>query len=147
MSAVVSDTSPLHYLIECDAIEILPALFRQVFIPPTVYRELQQPRTPPRVRAWAASLPPWIRVQAPTVLDGSLKVDAGEREAICLAREGQPQPYRILESAGKFTIDWDGSFSLEGDCLVIDDGAEATCIEHPHLLAEIRAAVNRVRKA
>ena len=87
MSAVVSDTSPLHYLIECDAIEILPALFHEVLIPPTVHREMQQPRTPPRVRAWAASLPAWVKVQAPTVLDDSLRVDEGEREAICLARE------------------------------------------------------------
>ena len=34
MSAVVSDTSPLHYLVECEAIEILPKLFGEVLIPP-----------------------------------------------------------------------------------------------------------------
>ena len=89
MSAVVSDTSPLHYLVECDAIEILPALFQQILIPPTVQRELQHPRTPARVRAWAGSLPPWVKVQAPAVLDDSLNVDQGEKEAICLAREVQ----------------------------------------------------------
>ena len=33
------------------------------------------------------ALPPWVRVQAPTVIDATLKVDEGEREAICLARE------------------------------------------------------------
>lgn len=87
MSVVVSDTSPLHYLIECDSIEILPALFHEVLIPPTVHREMQQLRTPARVRAWATALPVWIKVQAPAVLDDSLKVDQGEREAICLARE------------------------------------------------------------
>jgi uncharacterized protein len=87
VSAVVSDTSPLHYLVECEAIEILPALFGEVLIPPTVHRELQHQRTPPRVRAWAQALPAWIKVQAPSTIDLSLNVDQGEREAICLARE------------------------------------------------------------
>ena len=87
MSAVVSDTSPLHYLVECEAIEILPALFQEILIPPTVHRELQHQKTPSRVRAWAQSLPGWVKVQAPAVLDDSLNVDEGEKEAICLARE------------------------------------------------------------
>ena len=87
MSAVVSDTSPLHYLVECAAIDVLPVLFQEILIPPTVHRELQHQRTPPRVRAWAQSLPVWVKVRAPAVLDDSLDVDEGEKEAICLARE------------------------------------------------------------
>lgn len=87
MSVVVSDTSPLHYLVQCEAVDLLPALFREVLIPPAVFHELQHPRTPPAVRAWAQSLPAWVKVQAPALLDPSLNVDEGEREAICLARE------------------------------------------------------------
>ena len=83
----MSDTSPLHYLVECEAIEILPALFKEVLIPPTVHRELQHQKTPPRVSAWAQNLPAWAKVQAPAVMDDSLNVDQGEKEAICLARE------------------------------------------------------------
>lgn len=41
MSVVVSDTPPIHFLVECEAIEILPALFQEVLIRPTVHRELQ----------------------------------------------------------------------------------------------------------
>jgi hypothetical protein len=87
VNAVVSDTSPLHYLIECEAVGILPVMFREVLIPPTVHRELQHERTPPLVRVWAQSPPYWIKIQAPAVLDTTLNVDDGEREAICLARE------------------------------------------------------------
>jgi predicted nucleic acid-binding protein len=87
VSVVVSDTSPLHYLILCGAESILPNLFQQVLIPPTVFRELQQPNTPPPVRQWAASLPEWVTVQMPTTMNLKLDVDAGELEAICLARE------------------------------------------------------------
>ena len=87
MSAVVSDTSPLHYLVQCGAIEALPVLFGEVVIPPIVFRELQHPKTPPGVRARIGSAPNWLRVQAPSILDASLEVDEGEREAICLALE------------------------------------------------------------
>jgi hypothetical protein len=41
VSVVVSDTSPLHYLILCGAEAVLPRLFERVVIPPTVFAELQ----------------------------------------------------------------------------------------------------------
>lgn len=87
MSVVVSDTSPLHYLILCGVDPILPQLFELVVIPPTVFAELQHPNTPPPVQAWMRMLPAWVAVKTPTSLDPSLDVDAGELEAICLARE------------------------------------------------------------
>jgi hypothetical protein len=66
--------SPLHYLIFCGAETILPRLFRQVVIPPTVFRELQQTNTPPLVRQRAASLPAWIAVQTPKTVNLMLDV-------------------------------------------------------------------------
>jgi predicted nucleic acid-binding protein len=79
---VVSDTSPLHCLILCDAQELVPQLFAQVVIPPTVFQELQHPHAPPLVRDWATgSLPAWIRIQAPSHLDSSLNLDLGETPA------------------------------------------------------------------
>ena len=101
MSVVVSDTSPLHYLILCGAETILPRLFRQVVIPPTVLRELQQPNTPPLVRQWAASLPTWIAVQTPKTLNLALDVDAGEMEAICLAQEIHADAVLMDDRAGR----------------------------------------------
>ncbi len=101
MSVVVSDTSPLHYLILCDSVEALPRLFRQVVIPPMVFQELQQPRTPAPVRAWVQSLPEWVQVQAPTTLDRSLAVDPGELEAICLALEIKAAALLMDDRAGR----------------------------------------------
>jgi uncharacterized protein len=101
VSVVVSDTSPLHYLILCGAEIVLPGLFSQVVIPPTVFRELQQPNTPPLVREWARSLPAWAAVQAPKTLDLSLDVDAGELEAICLAREIKAAAVLMDDRAGR----------------------------------------------
>lgn len=101
MSVVVSDTSPLHYLILCGAQDILPRLFRQVVIPPTVFRELQQPNTPPPVREWAAALPEWVAVQSPKTVNLKLDVDAGELEAICLAQEIHADAVLMDDRAGR----------------------------------------------
>lgn len=87
MSVVVSDPTPLHCLILCNADAVLPRLFSHVLIPPIVFGELQLSTTPPRLREWARSLPSWAAVQAPSNLKTSLDVDPGELEAICLARE------------------------------------------------------------
>jgi predicted nucleic acid-binding protein len=101
VSVVVSDTSPLHYLILSGAEAVLASLFTQVVIPPAVFRELQQPNTPQAVREWMRSLPAWARVQAPHKLDVSLSVDAGELEAICLAREIKASALLIDDLAGR----------------------------------------------
>ena len=109
MSVVVSDTSPLHYLILCNAETILPRLFRQVVIPPTVFRELQQPNTPPPVRQWASALPAWCAVQSPKTLNLTLDVDAGELEAICLAQEIHADAVLMddaPDATRRFIADW-----------------------------------------
>ena len=38
---VVSDTSPLNYLILLSHVDVLPRLFGQVYVPPSVLNELQ----------------------------------------------------------------------------------------------------------
>lgn len=48
---VVSDTSPLNYLVLIYEIEVLPKLFEQVYIPPSVIVELTRLKTPDPVRA------------------------------------------------------------------------------------------------
>jgi len=52
---VVSDASPLNYLILIDAVRVLPQLFQRVYLPHRVAEELAHPTAPPTVRAWIAS--------------------------------------------------------------------------------------------
>jgi predicted nucleic acid-binding protein len=101
VSVVVSDTSPLHYLILCGAEGLLPRLFERVFIPPTVFAELQQPNTPAAVHKWMQGRPSWVAIQKPSAIDATLQVDAGEREAICLAREIHAAAVLIDDRAGR----------------------------------------------
>lgn len=87
--AVVSNSSPLIAFAAIEQLNLLPALFESVFIPPAVALEI----TP------SISTPPtWVRVQSlrlplpETVLRRSL--GDGEREALALAVEIQAE--RIL---------------------------------------------------
>ena len=47
---VVSDISPLNYLIVIDAIDLLPQLFADIHAPTRVIQELQRSRAPLSVR-------------------------------------------------------------------------------------------------
>lgn len=87
MSLVVSDASPLHYLILSGAVDVLPRLFSKVVIPQTISEELQHSRTPPRVRQWLSAIPNWAEIRAGTRIATAVPIDRGEQEAIGLAIE------------------------------------------------------------
>jgi predicted nucleic acid-binding protein len=86
---VVSDTSPLNYLIQIELSEVLRNLYDRVLIPVAVLQELKHAESPILVRDWLQDIPAWIEVQDvqshpdPT-LDG---LDPGECAAIQLAQE------------------------------------------------------------
>jgi predicted nucleic acid-binding protein len=84
---VVSNTTPLNYLVLIRQAEILKALYERVVIPPAVFNELTLIRAPDRVRAWATSNLEWLTIeQAPNVIDSEFDaIQIGEREAILLA--------------------------------------------------------------
>jgi predicted nucleic acid-binding protein len=137
LSVVVSDTSPLHYLILCGAETALPRLFQKVVIPPTVFRELQQPNTPPLVRQWARSLPPWAAVQAPKSLNLSLNVDAGELEAICLAREIKAAVVLMDDRAGRSAAIHCG-LAVIGTIGLLEQAATRGLLELPQVMERLR---------
>lgn len=84
---VVSDASPINILVRIELIEVLPKLFGEVLVPPTVVRELSNPHAPERLREWVAHLPAWFKVTAPAVAMSGARMGAGEQEAIALATE------------------------------------------------------------
>ncbi|HVT60181.1 MAG TPA: DUF3368 domain-containing protein [Thermoanaerobaculia bacterium] len=86
---VVSDTSPIHYLILIDEVALLAKLFGRVLIPPAVRAELLHPAAPASVRQQILQRPPWLdevthfsRASLPPLL---VDLDPGERDAILLA--------------------------------------------------------------
>jgi predicted nucleic acid-binding protein len=85
---VVSNTTPLNYLILIGRADILSKLYEQVVIPEAVFNELTTPSTPGLVRQWIAKSPTWLIVQpAPPAIAGEMQeIQIGERQAISLAR-------------------------------------------------------------
>jgi len=83
---VVSNTTPLNYLILIESAHVLPALFGRVYAPSAVLKELSHPKTPEAVRAWASNPPAWLIVQDPAQI-GPSKLGLGEAAAIALALE------------------------------------------------------------
>ncbi len=73
-------------------------------------------------------------------------LDTDDDFAMCLARDGHRQPYKIVETATQFAIDWPAAFSLEGDGFTVHErtGKTSTIMGYP--LDEIRAAIARSRK-
>jgi predicted nucleic acid-binding protein len=87
---VVSDASPLHYLVLIEQESLLPLLFGRVVAPPAVVAELRRPESPQQVRDWLARRPAWLEIQAASRITASdMRLGAGEAEAeaISLARE------------------------------------------------------------
>lgn len=85
---VVSDASPFNVLVRIGYVDVLPALFGSVIIPPAVASELSHPSTPEVVRTWITQRQVWLTIQAPSNIDPTLQIDdVGEAEAISLALE------------------------------------------------------------
>jgi predicted nucleic acid-binding protein len=86
---IVSNTSPICYLVLIDQIDLLPTFFGNVIVPEAVRIELENRAAPEVVRTWIQHPPSWLTVQSVTssfdpILD---LLHAGEQEAIRLASD------------------------------------------------------------
>lgn len=89
MVAVVSDASPLNYLIWIERDFVLQQLYERVLIPDIVISELTHPASPEPVKRWIENRPTWAEVRKASP-DYSVELellDPGERAAIQLASE------------------------------------------------------------
>lgn len=86
---VVSDTSPLNYLILIGEENILTKLFGSIVIPQAVSDELLDAGASSQVREWSQNLPDWVKVRHAILTPAASLdlLDRGEREAILLAQE------------------------------------------------------------
>jgi predicted nucleic acid-binding protein len=137
---VVSNTTPLHYLVLIEAEALLPALFETVLIPHAVRDALAHPHAPPAVRAWVAAPPAWLRVnEAPPAADTALnRLDPGEREALTLA-EGRGADLVLLAEREARAVARQRGLRVAGTLGVLEAAAERGLIDLP-------AAVERLRR-
>jgi predicted nucleic acid-binding protein len=88
---IISDTTPLRYLIEIEKAYTLESLFGRVIIPQAVLNDLQRPKTPQPVKEWIVNHPAWLEVRQAdlSLYTPQKRIGAGEREAFALALELQ----------------------------------------------------------
>jgi predicted nucleic acid-binding protein len=136
---VVSDTSPLNYLILIDAVDVLPELFKDIHVPPGVMEELQHPRTPLPVKAWVQSPPEWLRITTPTLtFPETALLDRGETQAIALARELHATAILIDEKKGRRVARGFG-FATFGTITVLELAAQ-------HRLLDLKSAFESLQR-
>jgi predicted nucleic acid-binding protein len=136
---VVSDTSPINYLILVGQIDVLPRLFQSIYVPPAVMTELNHPKAPDVVRRWIQTIPAWINIQKPLKLNPATTVlDQGEAEALSLALEMSAKGILIDERKGRRVAKSQGLVTI-GTVTVLELAAQKGFLQ-------LQTALNDLRK-
>jgi predicted nucleic acid-binding protein len=137
---VIADTSPLHYLVLIEQTAILPTLFDHILVPPAVAEELQRPRTPAAVRAWIESPPAWLAIRSPRepTVSTTLRLGAGEREALSLAQELHADLVLLDDLEARVEAERCG-LAVMGTLRVLELGAERGLLNFPAAIARLAA--------
>ena len=146
MSVVVADTSPLNYLAQCGAIEVLPQLYGLVVIPRAVFDELSVKGAPEAVRGWLDPLPVWISIRSPNAIDESLVLGRGEVEAICLAKEIHADEI-LLDERRTRKAALERGFSVTGTLGVLEAAAKRHLLHLPEVIEKLERTNFRIDPA
>jgi predicted nucleic acid-binding protein len=134
---VLSDTSPLNYLILIGQVEVLPAIFEQLFIPRAVASELAHSRAPDAVRQWISSPPEWCQVRTVTEVDRTIPLGQGEREAISLAVELHADLLLVDDRVARSHAERRG-LRVAGTLNVLEAAAERKLLKLPEAIRGLR---------
>ena len=88
---VVSDTSPILYLLLINQLGLLPRLYGRIVIPNVVQGEMQAPGAPEVLKTWIAAPPNWLCIFPVSDVDRAFlpQLQLGEQAAMLLAQELQ----------------------------------------------------------
>ncbi|MEO1133070.1 MAG: DUF3368 domain-containing protein, partial [Cyanobacteria bacterium J06639_1] len=127
---VVSNTTPIHCLLQIGEIELLRELFQTIVIPNAVVKELSDPLAPDAVREWISAPPDWVRVLAveESYLPENVRLDPGESEAIVLAFQLQADLVLLDETKARRVAKQEG-LSVSGTLGVLDRAALMGCVD------------------
>jgi len=140
---VVSNTTPLNYLVLIDAIDILAVLFGEVYAPSAVVSELNAPSTPMKIREWIASPPGWLRILEPAKIDSGLDLGAGEIGAIALAEQLKASLLLVDDRRARRVAEQRGLDAI-GTLGVLVSAASKNLINMPELLGRLGTTSFRV---
>ncbi|NJN62038.1 MAG: DUF3368 domain-containing protein [Coleofasciculaceae cyanobacterium RL_1_1] len=143
---VVSDTSPINYLLLIDQIQVLQLLFEQVIIPEAVRDEMLDPDAPEILRRWITDPPFWLDIRSVSTIDPALSVlDAGEQAAITLAETLSADVLLIDERLGR-QIATERGLSIVGTIGVLDEAANCGLVDLADALARLQQTNFRISR-
>ena len=128
---IVSNTSPINYLILIGQIDLLPE-FKQIIIPQAVYSELSESAAPLAVQTWIATPPEWLKIQPVNQASDAIVdlLDSGERAAILLAQELNADLLLLDDMKARRTSTERG-FAITGVLVILDQAATMKLIDLP----------------
>ena len=143
---VVSDTSPINYLLLIGQVDLLPLLFQQIIIPDLVWDEMLDPGAPPVLRQWIANYPSWLTVQAVSMMDETLSaLDPGEQAAISLAQMLSADLLIIDERLGRSLASARG-LAIIGTLGILDDAANQGLVDLSDAIAQLQQTNFRISR-
>lgn len=138
MPVVVSDTTPLHYLILIGRDSILEELYERVIVPPAVLAELSHVSAPGRVSTWAANPPAWVTITMPESIPGRYRgLDLGERQALALAAETHADLV-LLDDRVARRVALQELMKVKGTLGVIADAAIANLLDFVETIEQLQ---------
>jgi predicted nucleic acid-binding protein len=143
---VVSDTSPINYLLLLGHIDLLPRLFQQIIIPDVVRKEMLDPLAPSVLQQWITNPPSWLKVQTVSGVDTTLNaLDPGEQAAITLAQTLTADLLIIDERLGR-RVASDRGIPIIGTLGILDDAASQGLIELAEVITRLQQTNFRISR-
>lgn len=143
---VVSDTTPLNYLILIDQVDLLYELYGSVVIPQSAFSEMQRADTPVEVQAWIAARLAWLEVRPAQATDPSLKLGAGETEAIALALELHADALLLDDRKARQEAQKRG-ITVTGTLGILAESARRGLVDLPKAIARLQQTTFRAPTA
>lgn len=139
---IISDTTPINYLVLISEIDLLEKLYKRVIVPQAVVQEFHHPNTPPSVHSWINNPPAWIEIRSATVLDPTINLGAGETEAISLAIE-LAADYLLIDERKARKLATARGFAVTGTLNILEFAAIQEMVDLPTAMAKLQQTTFR----
>ncbi len=70
-------------------------------------------------------------------------LDAEDNFALCLCRDGEAQPFHVIDTPTQFGIEWPAHFAIDGEVFVVYENSGRVVAIHGYPIAAIVAACRR----
>jgi predicted nucleic acid-binding protein len=136
---VVTNTSPLNYLLLIGEVQLLLYLFQELHLPVAVRDELRDPAAAISVRKWAEIPPDWAKthIVIPAPLPSTIDLHPGETEAILLAQTLHADLLLMDELDGRAAAR-NAGLTVIGTLGVLDRAAAHKLVDFPSALKRLQ---------